>query len=454
MRFSVLALMVLILLACPAHGWTQSNPQPVPSFSKDVMPILQAHCQTCHRPGEIAPMSLLTFEEVRPWARAIREKVLTRVMPPWHADPNIGEFSNERRLSDREIQTVARWVDAGAPEGNPADLPTPRTFVEGWGIGQPDVVLTMTDEFKVSAKGSDEYIYFAIPTHFTEDKYIRALEVRPGNRRVVHHVIAMIQKGGSGAPARGPDNNNRLAGAKLFTGEEAVIWVADDAPVYDNECPVPTPFEIRTGDVTGGARPIIGGYVPGEGAKIMPPGIVQKIPAGSEILLQIHYAKTGKEEMDRTSVGLVFSKEPPARLMQTRWVLNHYFRIPANAPNHEVKGCYTFDKDVDVLSYAPHMHLRGKDMEFKAHYPDGRSEILFRTPAYDFNWQTVYWLKLPVHIPHGTRIEVTAHYDNSMGNRANPNPNTDVRWGDPTYYEMMIGGINFVPSDEAKPAGN
>ena len=452
MGLRILALIMLPLLAYPVFGWTQTREQPAPTFTRDVMPILQEHCQTCHRHGEIAPMSLMSFEEVRPWARAIREKVLTRVMPPWHADPHFGEFSNDRRLSDREIQTVERWVEAGAPEGNPADLPAPKTFVEGWSIGQPDVVLSMTEEFKVSAKGSDEYVYFAIPTHFTEDKYIRAIEVRPGNRRVVHHVIALAQKGGAGVPARGPANNNRIAGSTLFTGEESAIWVADDAPVYDNECPVPNSFEIRTGDLTAGTRPLIGGYVPGGSANTLPPGIVQKIPAGSEILLQIHYAKTGKEESDRTSVGIVFSKEPQAKLIQTRWVMNHYFRIPANAANHEVKSCYTFDKDVDVLSYAPHMHVRGKDMEFKANYPDGRSEILFRTPAYDFNWQTVYWLKSPLHIPRGTRIEVTAHYDNSIGNRANPNPNTDVRWGDPTYYEMMIGGINFVPSDETRTA--
>ena len=450
MRPGALASIVLMVLVYPAYAWSQSGA--APTFSKDVMPILQERCQVCHRPGEIAPMSLMSYDQVRPWARAIREKVITRAMPPWHADPGIGEFSNDRRLSDREIQTIVHWVDSGAPEGNPADLPKPRRFVEGWSIGQPDVVLTMTEEFKVSANGSDEYIYFAIPTRFTEDKYIQAIEIRPGNRRAVHHVIAMVQKGGVRVPQRSPDNVNRLAGTKLFAGEDAVIWVADGAPVYDNECPVPNPFEILDGDVTGGTRPLIGAYVPGESATVLPPGVAQKIPAGSEILLQIHYAKTGKEETDRTSVGLVFSNEPSAKLLQTRWVLNHYFRIPANAPNHEVKSCYTFDKDVDVLSYAPHMHLRGKDMEFKAHYPDGRSEILFHTPNYDFNWQTVYWLKSPAHIPRGTRIEVTAHYDNSIGNRANPNAGADIRWGDPTYYEMMIGGINFVPSDETKAA--
>jgi len=450
MRFGVLASTVLALSAYPVFGWTEAAEQPAPTFTKDVMPILQERCQTCHRPGEIAPMSLMSFQEVRPWARAIREKVLGRAMPPWHADPGIGEFSNDRRLSDREIQTIVRWVDAGAPEGNPADLPAPRTFVEGWGIGQPDAVFTMTDEFKVSAAGGDEYVYFAIPTRFSEDKYVRAIEVRPGNRRVVHHVLAFLQRGGAGVPLRGPQNQNRMAGTNLFSGEGFAIWVADDAPVQDNECPLPNVFEDRFGDLTR----LIGGYVPGEGAKILPAGYAQKIPAGSEILLQVHYAKMGKEESDRTSIGFIFSKEPSTRQIETRWVANHYFRIPANANRHEVKGCYTFDKDADVLSFFPHMHVRGKDMEFKAVYPDGRSEILFRVPSYDFQWQTTYWLKSPLHIPRGTRIEVTAHFDNSIANRANPNPNSDVRWGDPTYYEMMIGGINFVSFQGAKPAGN
>jgi len=250
MRFRVLAATVLALSVYPVFGWTEASQQPVPTFTKDVMPILQERCQTCHRPGEIAPMSLMSFQEVRPWARAIREKVLARAMPPWHADPGIGEYSNDRRLSDREVQTIVRWVDAGAPEGNPADLPAPRTFVEGWSIGQPDAVFTMTDEFKVSAAGGDEYIYFAIPTHFTEDKYVLAIEIRPGNRRVVHHVLAFLQRGGAGVPQRGPQNQNRMAGTNLFTGEGSAIWVADDAPVQDNECPLPNVFEDRFGDLT------------------------------------------------------------------------------------------------------------------------------------------------------------------------------------------------------------
>jgi mono/diheme cytochrome c family protein len=451
LRLPALTVVAAGLLLLPALGFSQSSAQTAPMFSKDVMPILQSHCQACHRPGEIAPMSLMTFDEVRPWAKAIRENVIKRSMPPWHADPTIGQFSNDRRLSDQEIQTIARWVDAGAPQGNPADLPAPRKFVDGWSIGQPDVVLSMSEEYKVSAKGSDEYIYFSIPTRFTEDKYISAIEVRPGNRRVVHHVIAYAQKAGGGVPTRGPDNANRIAGGNHFESEGFAIWVAENAPVQNDECSSPNTFDVRTGDLTAGARPMICGYVPGESAKIMPQAIAQKIAAGSEILLQIHYAKTGKEEVDRTSVGIVFAKEPPAKIMQSRWVMNHYFQIPPKAANHEVKGCYTFDKDVDVLSFAPHMHLRGKDMEFKAHYPDGHSEVLFRTPAYDFNWQTVYWVKSQVHIPRGTRIEVTAHYDNSKGNRANPDPDAAVRWGDPTYYEMMIGAINFIPSDALKP---
>lgn len=431
-----IAVVFILLLATPTVAQT---------FNRDVMPILQQHCQTCHRQGEIGPMPLMSYEEVRPWAKSIRLRVLNGSMPPWHADPHYGPFENDRRLSSKEIETIVSWVDAGGPQGDPRDLPAPRKFPEGWKIGKPDVVLKMTESYTVGAAGLDEYIYFVIPTNFTEDRYVRAVEVRPGNRSVVHHVLAYIQPGGNGIPSRAVvENYNRIVGSSLFRGEGFAIRVNDDAPIHDDGCVLSNGGSALGGDMSSGRRPLIGAYVPGRDPSVMPSGIAQKIPAGSEILLQIHYAKNGKQEIDQTSVGLLFSNEPPKDELKIRWVQNYYFRIPPNSANHEVRGCYTFNTDVDVLSFAPHMHLRGKDMEFKATYPDGHSEILFKVPSYDFNWQTTYVLKEPRRIPRGAKIEVIAHYDNTGKNRSNPNPDATVRWGDPTYDEMMIGGMNYV----------
>jgi hypothetical protein len=444
-----------ILLATPAAVWGQSGSPAVPTFNKDVMPIFQAHCQDCHRPGEIAPMSLLSYEDARPWAKSIRDKVERRVMPPWHADPHFGDFANDRRLSDRDIQTIVRWVDGGAPRGSLADLPPPKKFVDGWNIGKPDVVLTMSADQTIGPAGTDEYLYFALPTNFAEDRFVQAIEIRPGNRRIVHHVLAYVQKGGSGVPSRSNvDRYNQVAGSNFFRAEGFALRVNDEAPVLDNACTLPNGGSALSGDVSAGARPIIAVFSPGTPPTSMQNGLAQKIPAGSEILLQIHYTKTGKDEVDRTSVGLVFSKQPPRQLMMGRWVQNYYFKIPANASNYEAKGCYTFDQDVDVLSFLPHMHLRGKDMEFKAFYPDGRSEVIFRVPNYDFNWQLWYSLKSPLHIPRGTRIEVTGHFDNSVARKGNPNPNLSVRWGDPTSDEMLIGMINYVVSQTTKTGQN
>ncbi|MBI4474578.1 MAG: thiol-disulfide isomerase [Acidobacteria bacterium] len=414
------------------------------TFNKDVVPIFQRHCQSCHRPGEAAPMSLLTYKEARPWARAIKLKVSTREMPPWHADSKYGPFLNDRRLTDEEITTLAKWVDGGAIEGNPKDLPAPLQFTEGWRIGPPDVVLTMSEEYKVPASGSDEYIYFSVPTNFPEDRYVQAVEIRPGNRKVVHHVLAYVQKAGAGVPSRSDvDRYNRAAGGPIFQGEGFAIRVQQDAPVYDDACALPNGGSALGGDVSGGSRPMLAGYAPGTSADVWPDGMAMRIPAGSEILFQIHYAKTGQPETDRTSIGLVFAKQPET-LVRWRWVQNYYFKIPPNASNHKVTGCYTFNEDVRVLAFVSHMHLRGKSMQFQAFYPDGRSEIIFSVPKYDFSWQTTYRLKDPRPIPKGTKIVVTAEYDNSRSNRFNPDPNIAVRWGDPTYDEMMIGEMFYI----------
>jgi len=438
----ILSLMFVLGFASAAQAQTPAHPEV--TFHKDVAPILQKNCQTCHRTGDIAPMSLMTYQEARPWAKSIRQRVIDGTMPPWHADPNYGPFRNDRRLSEKEIATIVAWVDGGAKEGNIKDAPQPVDFTEGWRIGKPDVILSM-DEYTVQPSGPDEYIYFRIRTNFTEDKYVRAAQIMPGNRKVVHHVLAYVQPAAMGVPSRSDfESYNRAVGQPIFKNDGEAIRVTPEAPVYDDACGLPNGGSALSGDLTGGRRWVLVGYAPGSTPAEFDPGIAMKIPAGSDILFQVHYTRKAEAEKDRTSIGLVFAKQAPEKLMQTRWVQNYYFSIPPNAAGHIVKGCYTFANDVRVRSFFPHMHLRGKSMEFTAFYPDGRIESLMKVSKYDFSWQTTYILQKPLLVPKGTRIVVTARFDNSLNNRFNPDANATVRWGDPTTDEMMIGGMDYT----------
>ena len=317
--------------------------------------------------------------------------------------------------------------------------PVPR-FVEGWKLGKPDVVFTMNEEYTIAAAGSDEYINFAMPTSFKEDTWIQAAEINPGNRRVVHHVIAFIQtpqmiaQGGQKPP--GPES--------IFYQDGTLVRVKQDAPVYDDSCSSPTAGFARGSGQEGLGFPLCF-YAPGKDVDVYPEGVAKLIPKGSSIVLQVHYSKTtGKAEKDRTSVGLTLAKGPPEKSVTSFGVLNHYFKIPPGADNHEVKGCYTFSRDVELFTYLPHMHVRGKDMKYEVVYPDGRRETLLYVPRYDFSWQTMYRLEKPLLLPKGSKMIVTAHYDNSEKNKSNPDPTKAVRFGDPTYDEMMVGYFDFV----------
>lgn len=421
------------------------------TFSRHVMPILQQRCQTCHRPGDIAPMSFLSYREVRPWAKSIREKVLSRKMPPWHADPQHGAFSNDRRLTQQEIDTLVQWVDGGAREGDRADLPPPLSLEEKWTIGQPDVVLPMTEEYTIEAKGQDQYIYFAIPTNQAEERFIQAIEFRPGNRTVVHHGLVFLKPKGTPLPNRSQTEVfNKVAGFPLFKGAGDALRVDPAAPVHDDACELPNGGSALSGNVTSGRRPLIHSFAPGTRGDVWPDGMGVRMPADTELMLQLHYVRSEEPEKDRSSVGIIFAKQRPKQIVEQQWVQNYYFKIPAQAANHEARACHTLEKDVEVRGIGPHMHLRGKDMELKAILPGGASETLVRVPAYDFNWQTTYLLKEPRLLPAGTRLEVTAHYDNSAGNPFNPDPKVDVRWGDPTTDEMLIG-IVFYTERPAEP---
>ena len=369
------------------------------TFTKDVAPIFYKNCTGCHRPGEIAPMSLLTYNDARPWAKSIREKVANREMPPWHADPKHGEWRNDRRISQEAINTILAWVNNGAKEGDPKDLPPMPEYTPGWRIGKPDQTFSAPEQ-SVPADGVVDYQYLTVPTNFKEDRFITSAEIRSSATAVVHHVIVFVQE---------PGATSRLQGKLLV------------------------------------------GFAPGEDPAIFRPGFGRKIPAGSNLLFQIHYTPNGTATKDVTTVGLIYAKTPVQHTVVTRPVLQTAFEIPPGHPNYEVKSSFTFNQSAQLYSFMPHMHLRGKDFEYKAVFPDGTSKILLSVPRYDFSWQTYYVLKDPIAVPKGTRIECVAHFDNSTNNKYNPDPTKAVRWGDQTWEEMMIGWMSFV-YDSPPPA--
>jgi hypothetical protein len=424
------------------------------SFSKDVAPILFKSCASCHKPDDIAPFSVLNFKDVRPWAKSIREKVINREMPPWSADPRYGDFSNNPSLSQNEIDTIVAWVDQGAREGDPKDLPPAPNFDEAWEIGKPDVIIAMPEEYTLAAAGADDYIYFRVPTNFTEDKWIEAVEFRPGNKRVVHHAAVFIESpdllemAKANANRRGQPFDPRAVpslfesqSGSVLRKEGTVRRVGPDAPVMDDGCSSSNGGAI--GGSSAGAR-LLCVYAPGRNADIWPAGTAKRAPAGSNFIFQMHYAKTtGKPEKDRTIVGLRFARAPVEKMIESRDVTNFFFKIPAGAENHEATACYTFPRDAQLINYMPHMHVRGKDMKYEVIYPDGRRETLLSVD-YNFNWQTLYQLKKPVPIPKGTKLMVTAHFDNSAKNARNPDPTRAVRFGEPTYDEMLVGFVDFT----------
>jgi peroxiredoxin len=369
------------------------------TFTKHVSRILNERCAECHHPGTAAPFSLLSYDDAKNWSEMMKEVVVQRRMPPWDADPRYGKFKNDLRMTNDEIGTLVAWIDNGAPQGDLKDLPEPRVFADGWTIDEPDIIFAMPEEYTVKATGTVEYQYFVTPTNFKEDVWVQASEARPGNRKVVHHIIAFVREQG----------------------------------------------------VTGTTNlPAVGGFAPGEEPMVWPAGVGFKIPAGADIFWQVHYTPTGKEEKDRCEVGLVLCKEPPQRAAKGGGAFNFAFSIPPGAESHRVVSNKKFSQDVELLSLMPHLHVRGKDFRYTAHYPDGRTEILLSVPNYDFSWQHRYRFAEPFPIPKGTTIECVAHFDNSANNPANPDPTKEVRWGDQTWEEMMIGWYSHVDAETSK----
>ena len=378
------------------------------TYSNQIARIFQDHCAECHRPGEIGPFSLTSYDEALGWAEMIREVVSDERMPPWHANPEHGKFRNDRRLSDEEKRQIDAWVAAGAPEGDKADLPPPRQYTVGWQIGEPDLVVYMRDKpFDVPASGEVRYQYFQVDPGFTEDKWIQAAECRPGNRAVVHHIIVGF------APPGGRFGETEVNGVRSD-------WLTATAP---------------------GARPLI-----------LPEGMAKLVPAGSKLVFQMHYTPSGTAQQDRSCVGFKFADAKTVKQqVGTDKAFSQGFRIPPGEPNHKVEAYHRFDRDMWMLAMFPHMHLRGKAFRYTAIFPDGQREVLLDVPRYDFGWQNSYELVEPKRMPKGTRLYCEAWFDNSEENLANPDPTATVRWGDQTWEEMMIGYFDATPAD-ASPA--
>ena len=383
-----------------------------PSFYHDVMPILEKHCQVCHRPGEVAPMPLLTYSLTRPWAKAIREAVLLKRMPPWFAEPGYGSFSNDRSLSKEEIDTLVRWTDAGAPEGDPKDRPPARHWTEGWNIPKPEAVLEMPSPFSLPASGDVDYQYIVVPTGFSEDKWVEKAELRPSNPAVVHHAVVYIREPGS-------------------------AWLRDAKPGVPYVPPGRTPRERLLNGWT--TSDILLVYAPGNIPEEWPPGLAKLIKAGSDLVFQMHYTPNGRASSDQSRVGLIFAQTAPNRRVMTLQLGNDRFVIPPGVPDYRVTAWGTLPNDATLLSLFPHMHLRGKSFEYNIVEPDGRRQTLLRVNPYNFHWQLSYRLAQPLELKGGTELECVATFDNSRNNPANPDPEEAVRFGPQSWEEMMIG---------------
>ncbi len=371
------------------------------TYAKEVSRIVQAHCQECHRPGQIGPMAFTGYDEVSAWSETIREVVAERRMPPWHADPKHGQFTNDRSLSKEDRDTLLAWIDGGCAKGDDKDLPKAKEFADGWRIGKPDAIIKMTKEIKVPAKtpkGGVPYQYALVPTNFDEDRWVQAAEVKPGAPGVVHHIIVYILSPGQ-APGGGEDH--------IGNG-----WLS--------------------------------AFAPGDIPSVYAEGCAKKLPKGASLVFQLHYTPNGVETTDRSEVGIIFAKKPPEIEMRTRSITQQRFAIPAGDDNYKVTSSTTMTKDARLYGLLPHMHLRGKSFEYKVTFPDGKEEIVLSVPRYDFAWQSNYRLVKPLDLPAGTRIDCTAHFDNSEKNLNNPDPKSEVRWGEQTWQEMMIGFIDYA----------
>jgi len=411
------------------------------TYHRDVQPILQQHCQECHRPGEVGPFSLMTYKQAVNWAQDIKDYTQRREMPPWKISEGIG-FHNERRLSAKELKTLADWADGGTPMGDPKDAPKAREFTQGWQLGTPDLILSPDDDFLLGPSGKDVFRCFVMPTKLGEDKYVAAVELRPGNPRVVHHLLLFI--------------DTMEAARKL---EKDAQEKERNEPVIDVHTGKVSPYDRGPGysrmmGVGFLPRGAMMGWAPGIQPRYMPEGVGFHLPKNADVVMQVHYHRNGRAEKDRTQVGLYFAKKKIEHPYQAGPVaggsgsgpLRYFFSIPAGEDRYKLDGDIWASQDFTLLSVTPHMHMLGKDIKLTMTPPEGKEQTVFTIKQWDYNWQEIYFLKEPILVKAGTKFHVEAHYDNSDKNPLNPNsPPQRVIVGEQTYNEMcfvFLGGYS------------
>ncbi len=400
----------LLMSYLPSSTSGNGNDKTLITFAKDVAPIFQKRCEECHRAGGVAPMSLTTYEESRPWARSIKEKIIKREMPPFHATGAIGRYDNDPRLTDAEIATVTNWVDNGAAKGNPKDMPAPQVWKQDWKLGAPDVVVKVQKPFTIKPGQKDLYVFFVFDYVFPETTWIRSVETRPGNLKAVHHA------------------NTHVVPANFKVPEEGYI----------------------AGDFDPSARGtvMVSGWAPGVQPIMLAEGTAVMIPKGMKLGIQIHYAPSEVERIDQTEVGLYLADGIVKKNLRVLFGDRKDLAILPNDASYSLTDKKTFNTEALIRFFHVHMHLRGKSYNMRFTYPDGRVEDVLTVPRYDFNWQRVYLLKEPMRVPKGTSVEFIGTYDNSAANKFNPDPLQTVRWGETTKDEMMQGRIFYESVDE------
>jgi hypothetical protein len=398
---NIAPLIISSLLTAPAPAGNAA----APTYYGRVASIVQNHCVECHHKGAVAPFGLETYEQVSGKAGTIKKVLDRQIMPPWFAKPTPGHaslFSNDRSLSDDERRDLLTWIDAGKPAGNPADAPPPKQFASDWLIGKPDLVVQLPHAVNVKADGTMPYQWVVAETGLTEDKWVKAIEVQPTARDVVHHALVFV------IPAAKPgEKKANLAGIRAAEGG------------------------------------FYGIYVPGSSTLVYPEGFAKELPAGSRLVFQLHLTPSGKATIEQTKIGFIFTDKKPEHIVKVAGIRSTKLNIPPGAPDHVEVATLTVPADVHALSFLPHMHLRGKSIRYDFTTPDGKTTTPLDIPRYDFNWQLVYRLREPMPVPRGTKITVTGVFDNSSGNPANPDPTATVHWGEQTTDEMLLGYIEY-----------
>jgi hypothetical protein len=412
----------------------QSQPQVRVTFTEHVAPIILNVCATCHRPGEAAPFSLLSYEDVRKRGKLIATVTQSRYMPPWHADSDIGSFRDDRRLTDEQIRTIQEWVQTGMPEGNPRNMRQAPKFIPGWQLGTPDLIVKMDRAFDIPAGGPDLFRSFAIRLNLKEDKWVKAVEFRP-SAKSSHHALFFLDQTGEAvrldeaSPEPGFTGMNFLAGGRAGRGRGA-------------------------GLIGNAAVSSLGGWAVGGSPRELPEGLARRLPKDSDLVLQMHFHPTGKIEHEQATVGLYFADGPPKQTlvglqMPVLFGALAGIDIPAGEKRFVIQDSFTLPIDVDVIGGGAHAHYLGKEMHMTAFLPDGSRKDILRIAKWDFNWQERYYFKQPVRLPKGTRIETEIAYDNSKDNPNNPNsPPRRVTFGQQSTDEMGSMSIEFVAARE------